>query len=62
MTLPAPHTPWVPTDAYHASSEAGVYGDFVNMVDTAVGEVLGVLERLELDKNTIVVFTSDNGP
>jgi len=62
LPLAAPHTPWVPTEAYHASSEAGTYGDFVSMVDAAVGEVLEALDHLQLSENTIVVFASDNGP
>lgn len=62
LPLAAPHTPWVPTEDYAAASEAGTYGDFVSMVDAAVGEVLEALDRLQLSENTIVVFTSDNGP
>ena len=62
LPLAAPHTPWVPTEEYDGSSEAGTYGDFVSMVDDAVGEVLQALDRLQLSENTVVVFTSDNGP
>ncbi len=62
LPLAAPHTPWVPTEAHDGSSGAGTYGDFVNMVDAAVGEILESIDRLQLSENTIVVFTSDNGP
>jgi arylsulfatase A-like enzyme len=62
LPLSAPHTPWVPTDAYDGRSQAGAYGDFVSMVDDAVGQVLDALDRFGLRENTVVVFTSDNGP
>lgn len=62
LPLAAPHTPWVPTDTYDGKSEAGTYGDFVNMVDAAVGVVLESLKNHGLEENTLVIFTSDNGP
>lgn len=62
LPFAAPHTPWVPTDDYTGKSDAGLYGDFVQMVDAAVGKVLGSLDSLGLSENTIVVFASDNGP
>ena len=40
----------------------GDYGDVVEELDTRIGELLATLKELELDKHTIVVFTSDNGP
>jgi len=60
--MPAPHTPWVPTNEYTGTSKAGEYGDYVQEVDAAVGKILQVLDSLGLSKNTMVVFTSDNGP
>jgi len=60
--MPAPHTPWVPTSAYTGKSKAGEYGDYVMMVDDAVGQILHTLDSLGMSKNTMVVFTSDNGP
>lgn len=60
--MPAPHTPWVPTKNYIGKSKAGEYGDYVQMVDDAVGRVLHTLDSLGLAKNTIVLFASDNGP
>lgn len=60
--MPAPHTPWVPAKEYNGSSQAGEYGDYVQEVDAAVGKVLQVLDSMGLSKNTMVVFTSDNGP
>lgn len=60
--MPAPHTPWIPTAAFQGSSKAGEYGDYIQEVDDAVGRVLQVLDSLGLSDNTLVVFTSDNGP
>lgn len=60
--MPAPHTPWLPTDAYKGSSKAGEYGDFVQQVDASVGQLLNLLDSLDMADNTLVVFTSDNGP
>lgn len=59
--LNAPHTPWVPKDDFKGLSEAGQYGDFVAMVDAAVGQVLSQLEKSGFDDNTLILFTSDNG-
>lgn len=58
----SPHTPWMPSEEYKGSSWAGQYGDFVNMVDGEVGKILETLTEMRLDDNTIVFFTSDNGP
>lgn len=60
--MPAPHTPWMPTDAYKGKSKVGEYGDYVMMVDDAVGAVLKVLDSLGMTQNTMVLFASDNGP
>lgn len=57
----APHTPWVPTQQYEGSSNAGQYGDFVQMVDAEVGKLLKALKEYHLEENTLVIFTSDNG-
>ena len=57
-----PHKPLAPGEAYYKKSGAGLYGDVVAELDWSVGEVLGKLKDLHLDQNTLVVFTSDNGP
>ncbi|NQU51137.1 MAG: arylsulfatase [Bacteroidetes bacterium] len=57
----APHTPWVPIDEFKGSSAVAEYGDYVQMVDNQVGQLLQSLKDNGLDENTIVVFTSDNG-
>jgi arylsulfatase A-like enzyme len=62
LPFPSPHTPWLPLPEYRGTSKAGQYGDFVQMVDDQVGKILKTLGELGLDENTIVFFTSDNGP
>jgi len=62
FSLTAPHTPWLPISEFKNSAEAGKYGDFVKMVDETVSEVLNSLVELGIRDNTLVIFTSDNGP
>lgn len=57
----AVHDPYTPGKKWQGTSEAGVYGDYVQEFDGAVGEVLAALDRLKLTERTIVVVTSDNG-
>ncbi len=59
---PSPHTPIVPNKEFLGKSEAGEYGDFVVEIDHYVGKMLDALDRFDLAKNTIVIFSSDNGP
>jgi arylsulfatase A-like enzyme len=61
MTLTAPHTPIEPNLSFVGKSGAGDYGDLVLEVDDIVGRVVSQLKRLDIDDNTLVVFTSDNG-
>jgi arylsulfatase A len=56
------HTPWLTSARFHYKSKAGVYGDAVECLDWTVGEVLKVVDELGLADNTLVVFSSDNGP
>lgn len=62
FALPSPHTPIVPTDEFDQTSEAGAYGDFMVQTDWSIGQILKALEENGLEKNTIVIFSSDNGP
>ncbi len=62
LAFPAPHTPWLPDPEFAGKSGAGLYGDFLVMVDAMIGRVLGALEKAEMANDTLVVFTSDNGP
>jgi arylsulfatase len=61
-----PHTfPHIPLGAslrFRGKSAEGLYGDVVEEVDWSVGEVLATLRRNGLDRNTLVMFSSDNGP
>ncbi|MCS7463939.1 arylsulfatase [Paenibacillus doosanensis] len=59
--LPAPHTPIMPTKEFLGKSGTNRYGDFVLMCDDVVGQILQKLEACGLTRNTIVLFTSDNG-
>ncbi len=56
------HIPLYPGEAFAGRSPRGLYGDAVEEIDWSVGQILDQLEQLNLDENTIVWFTSDNGP
>ncbi len=60
--LTAPHYPIVPAADFKGRSQAGDYGDFVAQVDWTVGEVLSALDRTRMSTNTLIIFSSDNGP
>jgi arylsulfatase A-like enzyme len=62
LALSAPHLPGHPFGEFKGSSQAGPYGDVVREIDAIVGRLLGKLRALDLDRETIVIFTSDNGP
>ena len=62
LPLTAPHTPWLPKEEFIGKSGAGEYGDFTMQVDVLLGQVQNLLEEKGLKDNTLVVFTSDNGP
>lgn len=57
-----PHTPVFASEKFWGNSPRGHYGDVVEEMDWSVGQVVEKLEELGLDDNTLVVFTSDNGP
>jgi arylsulfatase A-like enzyme len=57
-----PHIPLYATPQFEGQSEAGLYGDCIEELDWSVGKILEMLRQLKLDKNTLVVYTSDNGP
>ena len=56
-----PHVPVVASPDFKGKSTLGPYGDVVMELDASVGKILEVLETSGLDKNTLVMFTSDNG-
>ncbi len=57
-----PHIPLFASEQFDGKSDAGLYGDTVEELDWSTGEILAALKRLGKDENTLVVFTSDNGP
>ncbi len=57
-----PHIPLFASEKFKGKSERGLYGDVIEEIDWSVGQILGAVRRNGLSKNTIVVFTSDNGP
>ena len=61
LALAAPHTPLVPSEKFAGKSEIGAYGDFVMEIDDLVGKVNAALEEEGMDKNTMLIFSSDNG-
>lgn len=61
LALPSPHAPIIPNDAFRGKSQAGPYGDFVVETDAMAGKVLDALDQAGFAKNTIVIFTADNG-
>jgi len=57
-----PHVPLAVSDKYKGKSEQGLFGDVIEELDWSVGEVMKALDENGLSENTIVLFTSDNGP
>jgi arylsulfatase A len=56
-----PHWPHYASEAFLGGSRNGVYGDCIEEVDWSVGQVMATLKALDLEKDTLVIFTSDNG-
>lgn len=61
LSLTSPHTPTSPSANFKGKSKLGLYGDFLMETDHCVGRVLNALKKYRLDKDTLVVFTSDHG-
>ena len=59
---PMPHTPIAVSDKFKGKSDQGRYGDVIMEIDWSVGQIMNKLKEHQLDKNTIFIFTSDNGP
>jgi arylsulfatase len=57
-----PHVPIAASAKFKGKSQQGTYGDVVMEIDWSVGEIMRALQANGLDKNTLVIFTSDNGP
>lgn len=59
---PLPHVPLAASAKFSGKSGRGIYGDVMMEIDWSVGQILAELKKQGLDKNTLVIFTSDNGP
>ncbi len=57
-----PHAPLYASEDFAGTSKRGLYGDVVQEFDWSIGQIIKELKDQKLDKNTLVVFTSDNGP
>lgn len=57
-----PHVPLGASEKFRGKSEDGFYGDVIEELDWSMGEIMKVLKEEHLDENTLVIFTSDNGP
>lgn len=58
----AVHLPSFPADEFKGKTQAGPHGDFIFELDYIVGELMDTLDRLDLADDTLVIFSSDNGP
>ncbi len=59
---PQPHVPLFVSDKFKGKSTRGLYGDVIMEIDWSVGQILKALKEDNLEDNTLVIFTSDNGP
>lgn len=59
---PQPHVPLYVSDKFKGKSNRGLYGDVIMELDWSVGEIIKSVEKNGLAENTIIIFTSDNGP
>lgn len=59
---PQPHVPLYVSDKFKGKSDRGLYGDVIMEIDWSVGQILETLKKNGLEENTMVIFTSDNGP
>ncbi len=62
LSFSMPHVPLAASEEFAGRSEYGVYGDVIEELDASVGQLLAMLADLDLDEETVVFFTSDNGP
>ena len=62
LAHPMPHVPLHVSEAFRAKTGRGLFGDVIAEIDESAGRILDALRRLDLDDDTLVIFTSDNGP
>ena len=59
---PMVHVPLYVSDEFFGKSRSGLFGDVMMEIDWSVGQILGAIEDIGVERNTLVIFTSDNGP
>jgi arylsulfatase A-like enzyme len=57
-----PHVPLAASEDFRGKSMRGLYGDTIEEIDWSTGQILATLKELGIDENTLVIYTSDNGP
>jgi arylsulfatase len=62
LAHPMPHVPLFVSEKFEGKSEQGLYGDVIMELDWSIGEIRNKLKELDLEENTLVIVTSDNGP
>jgi arylsulfatase A len=62
MPQSMPHVPLFVSDRQKGKSKGGLYGDVIEEIDWSMGQVVATLKKHSLDRNTLVIFLSDNGP
>ena len=62
LAHPMPHVPLAVSDKFEGKSGLGLYADVILEIDWSVGQILKTLNALSIEENTLVIFTSDNGP
>lgn len=62
LAHPMAHVPLFVSEKFKGKSGQGLYGDVMMEIDWSVGQIMSTLKELELEENTLLIFTSDNGP
>ena len=62
LAHPQPHVPLFASKNFKNTQKRGLYGDVINEIDNSVGRILNTLKNEGLEDNTIIIYTSDNGP
>ncbi len=62
FAYPSPHAPIIPNDRFDNTSKAGPYGDLMVETDDSIGQLLQAIKSAGIEDNTLVIFSSDNGP
>ncbi len=62
LAHPMPHVPLYVSEKFEGKSKQGLYGDVMMEIDWSVGQIIKTLNETGLEENTLVIFTSDNGP